>query len=159
MFRYHEMRVKIKSLAAESRIIQAEKRRARVASQKDRLEAHRVQHVRRAARAAQIAYAFLRGREYTRIEGNAKSFPDWDMVGRNVRRFGPQTTACAAAYGSWKDRALGVLRRNEGRITHLGASCATEWRSVPVPGALDRGRPEPGLRTAAEAIPAPESSP
>lgn len=64
------LKIKIKSLAAEARIIRAEELRLRdrggelpvhLRDVRSGLHLHRVNDVRREARAAQIAYAFLRG--------------------------------------------------------------------------------------------------
>lgn len=108
---YTKLRIKIKSLAAESRIIKDEERkltrahkpfidgktgrtirvgripeaRARqVAAEKiENMEAeyqslrrHRTIDVRNEARAAQIAYGFLRGKPYARIETPKVPLPD-----------------------------------------------------------------------------------
>lgn len=51
------------------------------------LSAHRTLVVRPEARAAQLAYGYLRGRAYKTLESNAKSHPKWDLVERNVQRF------------------------------------------------------------------------
>lgn len=63
----HTLRVNVKSLAAESRIIRREERRAdRVYRQL--LASHRREWVRYQARYAQLALAFLRGRPYRQVE-------------------------------------------------------------------------------------------
>lgn len=73
-----KLKVNIKSLAAESKFIRKEQ-----AEVKDRhtgncvafkeLDGHRRGIVRQEARAAQLLYAFLRGRDYRQVEPNA----DW----------------------------------------------------------------------------------
>ena len=81
------LKVKIKSLAAEGRIIRKEERKALgsgrwlAKAQKpadeiepeyeryNRLRHHRVHAVRDEARASLLAYGFLRGRAYSQIEG------------------------------------------------------------------------------------------
>lgn len=90
------LRVKIKSLAAEAQIIRREERR-----EKDRtkpgsvpsdvffgLRSHRVLDVRREARAASLAYGFLRGRDYKRIEASCHEPPNWKRVEDLVRKYG-----------------------------------------------------------------------
>lgn len=80
------LKVKIKSLAAEARIIRMEERRVNgrrrwvyehqgpakrieeLNREFDGLHYHRVMDVRRESRAAQLAYAFIRGRDYKSIE-------------------------------------------------------------------------------------------
>jgi hypothetical protein len=65
------LRVKIKSLAEEARIIRHEEHRASAYHRGllcAKLRDHRVKEVRPEARAALLAYAFLRGRPYTTVE-------------------------------------------------------------------------------------------
>lgn len=97
------LRVKIKSLAEEARIIRQEERRvrgSRADTQRGYLHWHRVNIVRAEARAAQLAYAFLRGnRSYKQTEPNA-SEPVWiDRVKRLVSKFG------------WYDQATGAMEK------------------------------------------------
>lgn len=84
------LKVKIKSLAAEARIIRMEERRARRTSLRCGLAEHRRGVVRREARIAQLAYGYLRGRPRSTVEpktrpGNA---PDWKRVAGLVSRYG-----------------------------------------------------------------------
>lgn len=83
------LRVKVKSLAAESRIIRQEERRARTTEVHASLYMHRVQDVRREARAALLAYAFIRGTAYARVEQPAPDNPpDLKRVGQLVEKYG-----------------------------------------------------------------------
>lgn len=100
-----KLKIKIKSLAVESIIIRKEERKVRGSRNwlKKRddtflantpspeytsawglhydLHHHRTVHVRHEARAAQIAYGYLRGREFRQIEnGNIYNAPDWGRV-------------------------------------------------------------------------------
>lgn len=110
--RRRELRVKIKSLAEESRIIRREERRCRdslsrtvghdeqraaLASSFVSLRAHRVNDVRRESRYALLSYALIRGRSYRSQEAKADpSKLDTDKLARMVKRFGqPMTEACA----------------------------------------------------------------
>jgi hypothetical protein len=69
-----ELRVKIKCLAVEARIIRLEEKRLPGASfKRAHLHQHRVEMVRQHARAAQLAYAFLRGRTYSATEPTPKA--------------------------------------------------------------------------------------
>lgn len=96
------LKVKIKYLAEESRIIRQEKERWLKKSRRARakygdaygggwmwnsLHEHRRGVVRSEARISLIAYGFLRGRTYEQIEGNAKTEPDWRRVRDCVRAF------------------------------------------------------------------------
>ena len=66
------LRVKIKSLAAESRIIREEKRKAKDPDLKQSLNRHRTWEVRIEARATLIAYGYLRGKQLHEIEPKCK---------------------------------------------------------------------------------------
>ena len=63
----HKLRVNVKSLAAESRIIRREERRADPVYRQE-LAWHRRDCLRVHARYAQLALAFLRGRPYRQVE-------------------------------------------------------------------------------------------
>src|SRR4051812_18796322 len=81
------LKVKIKSLTAESHIIRQETARAQK-SIRSELSHHRRTAVRQAARNTGIAYAFLRGKNYRDIERSPKTPPDWKEVTRMVRQYG-----------------------------------------------------------------------
>lgn len=66
------LRVNIKSLAAESRIIRAERKKATTADVAASLRNHHVLRVRPEARAAQLLYAFVRGVPYRVVERTTK---------------------------------------------------------------------------------------
>lgn len=53
------------------------------------LHRHRVHEVRPEARAAQIAYGYLRGRSYKSIEAKCHEPPNWMRVFLLVAKFGP----------------------------------------------------------------------
>lgn len=98
------LKVKIKSLADEARIIRLEERRAggrvtvvnkRVIGRNDRLRAelrgHRTGVVRSEQRHSLLAYGFLRGRHRWEIERPYKcrmDNPDWERVRKLVFKFG-----------------------------------------------------------------------
>jgi len=66
-----ELKIKIKHLAEEARIIRKEEKKAKERRDYptlDKLHHHRIFVVRRAARETQLAYAFLRGRDYLTTE-------------------------------------------------------------------------------------------
>ncbi len=89
------LKVKIKSLAAESGIIRLEERRSLVGKRRDdvlyaSLRQHRVIDVRQEQRSSLLAYAFLRGRDYRQCEcPAADNKPDLDRVMSLVKKFGP----------------------------------------------------------------------
>lgn len=80
------LRVKIKSLAEEARIIRREERKARYG--RERLHLHRVGIVRSEARHAQLAYGMLRGRSYKSLEPNAKEPPNARRIAELVAKYG-----------------------------------------------------------------------
>jgi hypothetical protein len=81
------LKVKIKSLSAEARIIRLEEGRSR-GELRFLLRQHRRREVRSESRASLIAYGYLRGRSYTCVEPGAKGRPDWSAVQRMVKKYG-----------------------------------------------------------------------
>jgi hypothetical protein len=95
------LKVKIKSLAAEARIIRLEEKRSNGRLRWE-LWQHRVEVVRKEARLSQLAYGFLRGKQYEQIErkvgpelpngriggGGPLSTQDWAKIESMVERFG-----------------------------------------------------------------------
>ena len=88
------LRVKIKSLAAEARIIRQEEGRFRDLWHHQQtgpflgLKLHRTQDVRKEARSALLAYGFLRGVPYSKIEAKCWEAPDWFRIMQIVTKFG-----------------------------------------------------------------------
>ena len=82
------LKVKIKSLAEEAKIIRAETKKAKHTSIKDGLYRHRIDVVRVEARSTHLAYGFLRGRGYRQMESVAHSAPDWKRVRKMVEKYG-----------------------------------------------------------------------
>lgn len=70
----HKAKVNVKSLAAEARIIRQEELRTS-GEVRRQMYLHRVGHVRGEARAAQLAYGFLRGRLRSRLEHTDREPP------------------------------------------------------------------------------------
>lgn len=112
--RRRELRVKIKSLAEEARIIRREERRCRdsltrtvghdeqraaLAGSYASLRAHRVVDVRREARYSLLAYALIRGRTYRSQEAKADpSKIDVKKLGQLIYRFGGLASDAAAVW-------------------------------------------------------------
>lgn len=101
-FRRHQLRVKIRSLAEESRIIKSEILRAKDATARRDLHLHRVNIVRREARASLLAYAFLRRIPYGAVERYARELPDWKRVERIASKFADQEAHCATFGFAWR---------------------------------------------------------
>lgn len=81
------LKVKIKSLAAESAIIRKDEQRHR-GDLRTSLYLHRILEVRREARSAGLAYGFLRGRDYRRLEAKSYTAPDWSRVEGLIKKYG-----------------------------------------------------------------------
>jgi hypothetical protein len=82
------LRVKLKSLAAEARIIRHEELRSK-GTIRTELHRHRIDVVRTVARETHIAYGLIRGRTMNQMEPTRKSEPDWDAVAKMLKRYGP----------------------------------------------------------------------
>ena len=81
------LKVKLKSLAAEAKIIRLEETRSR-GGIRNGLHEHRVGIVRFESRHTHLAYAFLRGKEYEQVEKTCKTPPDWRRVYKMVKKYG-----------------------------------------------------------------------
>lgn len=90
------LKVKIKSLAEEARIIRRMENDLK-AKGPHNLEArdtfwglrnHRTNDVRNEARAAQLAYGFLRGRDYRQLESKSYSTPPLKRTTDLIRKYG-----------------------------------------------------------------------
>lgn len=103
------LKIKIKSLAAEARIIRSEEHKWKGDHPlRETLHNHRVHDVRKEARCSQLAYGFLRGREYRQLEtktheGNS---PNWDKVESIALRFGGgDSRELKQLFEEWKNAA------------------------------------------------------
>jgi hypothetical protein len=81
------LKVKIKSLAEEARIIRKEEERT-FGDLRDELHVHRVTVVRRACRHAILAYAIVRGVDLLKVEPIRYTEPNWADVEKMVRKYG-----------------------------------------------------------------------
>lgn len=81
------LRVKVKSLAEEAKIIRREERKTQ-GDLRNELHEHRVTVVRRAARDAHIAYGLIRGLTIDQMEPTRKSEPDWEAIKKMVFKYG-----------------------------------------------------------------------
>ena len=111
-FKYPQLRVKIKSLAEEARIIRAEERRWVVDGRKDNATWHSLNHHRRhdvrdEARASLLAYAYLRGVPYSVVENKTRDrlSPGFNSVYYRVadiaQKFGPSPPPGINAWRDW----------------------------------------------------------
>lgn len=83
------LKIKIKSLAVEARIIRFEEKRWPGESpERLGLHEHRTYDVRREARSAQLAYGFLRGRQYKQLENATRKRIDFRRVSELAYKYG-----------------------------------------------------------------------
>lgn len=83
------LKIKLKSLAAESRIIRREESRTRGALREE-LYLHRIGIVRQEARSTLIAYGLIRGRSLEQMEAKSHTPPDWDRINQMLKKYGPK---------------------------------------------------------------------
>lgn len=84
------LRVKVKTLAEEARIIRREEQRSH-GPLRNELREHRAGVLRSAARDAHIAYGLLKGRTYEQMEGNRRpdtKDPNLDAIRKMLARYG-----------------------------------------------------------------------
>jgi hypothetical protein len=82
------LKVKLKSLAEEARIIRKEEKKNK--RLRYLLSEHRRGTVRLEARHTHIAYGFIRGKTYEQIEPKCKTPVEWDRVRKMVTKYGVQ---------------------------------------------------------------------
>lgn len=70
------------------------------------LHEHRVNHVRKEARAALLAYGFLNGRAYVEIEGFTRTGFSWKRVEELVKKYGEgDQRTLLQQFAEWRDNA------------------------------------------------------
>lgn len=110
---YPELKIKIKSLAEEARIIRADEKKLS-GSKRESLHIHRVIDVRQEQRSALLAYGFLRGRSYLRIEAKRKEGkpgPNWVRIRDLIAKYGDtkQIPSKSEAYNLLKSWEVGAF--------------------------------------------------
>lgn len=100
-----QLKIKLKSLAAEARIIKTQERKMRgpkwgPSYQRSLLRQHRLDVIRPECRATHLAYGYLRGHPIDRIEPCAKSEPDWGRVVSMIKKYG--TIQQVKDFDSWR---------------------------------------------------------
>jgi hypothetical protein len=90
------LRVKIKSLAVEARIIRREEMRT-FGQLRAELHSHRTKAVRLAARESHVAYGLIRGFTLDQIEPIRRTEPDMKRVEALVRKYGAVVVALKEA--------------------------------------------------------------
>jgi|SRR6185295_6154544 len=119
------LKLKLKSLAAESQVIRAELERYRgpkwgTSDIRRQMHSHRINVVRYEARLTHLVYGFLRGREYAQIEprvtyrghgrNNMTNIPlqriDWDRVTGMAEKYGDEDVRIVRQkLAAWIERA------------------------------------------------------
>lgn len=82
------LKVKIKSLAAEARIIRAMEGKTSDNYCRNSLRLHRIEDVREEARHSQLAYAYLRKRPYSKAEKKGSRQVNQVKLAKLIDRFG-----------------------------------------------------------------------
>ncbi len=101
MDKRHYLKIKIKHLAAEARIIRTEERKHH-GMEKWQLQHHRKTVVRDAARQAQLAYAFIRGKSLaSTMPGYTYDSSDHFEVKRMVSKYGPRNLQARNQVREW----------------------------------------------------------
>jgi len=101
------LKVKVNSLAAEAAIIRREERKAskrRNTPLKVGLSEHRRGIVRFEARHSQLAYGFLRGMPYERIESKCSIKPRWSKIRKMIDKYGIQRDWSHESRTDWDKR-------------------------------------------------------
>lgn len=83
------LKIKIKSVAAETQMIRKEELKYKRGDHplRTQLREHRM-GLRAGQRETYLAYAFLRERPYKALEANPRSAPNWDRVYKMIERYG-----------------------------------------------------------------------
>lgn len=116
----HEyLKVKVKSLAVESRIIRQEEIKAKRAYKWNRdhdgnpekfnrlregLYEHRVGSLRNESRISHLAYGFLKKVSYKAMENKCGTDPDWDRIARLIKKYGEEDNRILMQkFSAWKE--------------------------------------------------------
>ena len=81
------LKIKVKSLAAEAKIIRKEERKSSGDVRNEMWE-HRTRYLRRIARNTHLAYGIIRGLSVKDMEPNPSSDPDWKAIDRMIKEYG-----------------------------------------------------------------------
>ena len=83
----HALRVNVKTLAVESKVIRKEMLKTSSTFVKSYLNNHRINVLRSEARHTQLALAAVRGKPYIEIEPKTTHPPDFDRVRAKARKY------------------------------------------------------------------------
>lgn len=102
------LKIKLKALGAESRIIRHEelKRRGKHwASKGTQFYFHRIGLLRRTTRENHLAYGFLKGRTYRQLEQHPKTEPKWKNVLKHIEKFSVSSSTQRNSFDEWHNEA------------------------------------------------------
>jgi len=86
-FAVHQLRINVKSLAAEARYIREEIKKARTSDYKNALVGHKKWRLKPEARLAHLALAFAKGVPYHSVEVNSRTTPECSELRKKLKRF------------------------------------------------------------------------
>ena len=92
-----QLKIKVNSLAEESRIIRRAERKTR-GPIRESLYLHRIRDVREESRSAGLALGFIKGRTWEEMEKSPFTLPDWNRVKTLIAKYGPRDKAKLAAF-------------------------------------------------------------
>ena len=134
------LKVKLKSLAAEAKIIRQEEKKAKKYKDQELLsglEWHRKDTVRSAARHTLLAYAFIRGVSYKKVEAKCEKAPDLKRIMAMVQKYGAFHHSIAhfnpdKDVNTWRSSTKKAYEEEKARLSEwLGISPPQE-KEVPV---------------------------
>lgn len=125
------LKIKLLNLAAEIRIIKSEEKRIEQHirncpsteegekwkhahySDLNSIRQHRYDFVKTEARDTMLAYGYLRGRSYARMEPKRYSDPNWNNIERMILKYGKGVKAQDAKQGfeQWKQEAGAIAEK------------------------------------------------
>jgi hypothetical protein len=103
------LKIKVVSMAAEQRLIRAEERRFKkrglgASPVRQGLYDHRTKDIRPELRAANLAYGFVRGTPYRKMEAVAYTEPNWKRVLQLAEKYGEEDSrVIRQRFAEWKD--------------------------------------------------------
>ena len=111
----HTLRVNVKSLAAESKIISKEISKANSPEIKNCLQLHKRRKVRPESRSAQLALAAMKGMPYSKVEPKAYTEPNWNRISEKFRLHN-NTDEARKSLGNWITDARQYIKNNRGKL-------------------------------------------
>lgn len=98
------LKVKVKTLAAEAKIIRKEESKASGDVLRSTLHFHRINHLRAIARTNLLAYGCVRGIPYKKMETKTATEPDWEGIKSIANRFGAVWDSADESYDDYSKR-------------------------------------------------------